>query len=60
MQSVEGILRDGTFIRVAPNLQTHQSHPDVQRSVELKNNMDDEEINEKLISTILSFKLIKF
>lgn len=35
MQGGEGILGDGTFIRVAPHLQTHKGHPDVQGPVEL-------------------------
>jgi len=35
VQGGEGILGDGTFIRVTPHLQTHQSHPDVQGPVEL-------------------------
>lgn len=36
MQSGKGILSDGTFIRITPHLQTHQSHPDVQGPIELK------------------------
>lgn len=36
MQGGEGILGDGAFVGVAPHLQTHQGHPDVQGSVELK------------------------
>lgn len=35
VQGGEGILGDGTFVRVTPHLQTHQSHADVQGSVEL-------------------------
>lgn len=36
MQSGEWVLSDGTFIHVAPHLQTHQSHADVQSSVKLQ------------------------
>lgn len=36
VQGGEGILGDGTFIRVTPHLQTHQGHPDVQGPVKLK------------------------
>ena len=32
----EGILRHGTLIGVAPHLQAHQGHPDVQGPVELQ------------------------
>lgn len=35
VQGGEGILGDGTFVGVAPNLQTHQGHTDVQGPVEL-------------------------
>lgn len=36
MQSGEGVLSDGTLVHVAPHLQTHQSHADVQSSVKLQ------------------------
>ena len=39
VQGVERILSDGTFIRVTPHLQTHQSHPNVKGPVELKGSM---------------------
>lgn len=35
VQCGEGILRDGTFVRVAPHLKAHQGHADVQGPVEL-------------------------
>lgn len=35
VQRGEGILRDGTFVGVAPHLQAHQGHADVQGPVEL-------------------------
>lgn len=36
MQSCEGVLSDGTLVHIAPHLQTHQSHADVQGSVKLQ------------------------
>lgn len=35
VQRGEGILRDGTFVGVAPHLKAHQGHTDVQGPVEL-------------------------
>lgn len=35
VQGGEGILGDGTFIRVTPHLKTHEGHPDVQGPVKL-------------------------
>lgn len=36
VQGGEGVLCDGTLVHVAPHLQAHQSHADIQSSVELK------------------------
>lgn len=36
VQGGEGVLRDGTLVHVAPHLQAHQGHADIQSPVELK------------------------
>lgn len=36
VQRSEGVLCDGTLVGIAPHLQAHQGHPDIQGPVELE------------------------
>lgn len=54
MQGGEGVLGDGTLVHVAPHLQAHQGHPDVQGPVELRSGGQKKLIHH--LSKVIAFK----